>query len=247
MTGLSVVQAPVTRVGVVLPAHNEGLLLGSCLKALTTSCAAATVPTSVVVVLDACTDDSESICERFGVPSIAIGEHNVGRARAAGMARVLASCPDPQRLWLATTDADTIVPPHWIARQLELADDGADAVLGVVILGPSGEVPTRLRRRFEARYGLARATATGRHPHVHGANLGIRASAYLRVGGFPPLAVHEDRHLVESLARTEGLRIVRSPALHVLTSARMEGRCAEGFAQHLRRIDDPGLPAGQVG
>jgi hypothetical protein len=30
------------------------------------------------------------------------------------------------------------------------------------------------------------------HHHVHGANLGMSASAYGAAGGFPPLRTHED-------------------------------------------------------
>ena len=37
------------------------------------------------------------------------------------------------------------------------------------------------------------------HGHVHGANLGVRADAYWRVGGFRPLHVGEDVDLVSRL------------------------------------------------
>ena len=37
------------------------------------------------------------------------------------------------------------------------------------------------------------------HPHVHGAHLGVRGSAYLACGGFPALPVSEDVALVRAL------------------------------------------------
>ena len=44
---------------------------------------------------------------------------NVGAARAAGMTELLRLTPgrDPAAIWLATTDADTVVPPGWLRRQ----------------------------------------------------------------------------------------------------------------------------------
>src|SRR5690606_39684918 len=48
------------------------------------------------------------------------------------------------------------------------------------------------------------------HPHVHGANLGVSAAAYRAVGGFPPLAAHEDQALVAALAR-DGFVLARRP------------------------------------
>ena len=45
------------------------------------------------------------------------------------------------------------------------------------------------------------------HPHVHGANLGVRASAYVLAGGFPRLRSHEDRGIggAASQARVHGV------------------------------------------
>ncbi|GGU51567.1 hypothetical protein GCM10010289_84950 [Streptomyces violascens] len=59
-----------------------------------------------------------------------------------------------------------------------------------------------------------------RHPHVHGANLGVRASAYLSVGGFPPLVVGEDVALVQALER-HGHRILPTDTCPVETSSRL--------------------------
>ena len=52
-----------------------------------------------------------------------------------------------------------------------------------------------MRALFRERY----AAGTGPHSHVHGANLGFRASAYLTAGGFPPVPTAEDHALVAAL------------------------------------------------
>ena len=48
-----------------------------------------------------------------------IRARNVGAARAVGMAGLLrrTAATDPAAVWLATTDADTVVPPGWLRRQ----------------------------------------------------------------------------------------------------------------------------------
>ena len=73
------------------------------------------------------------------------------------------------------------------------------------------------------------------HSHVHGANLGVRGSAYLNVGGFPPLPVHEDRLLLRRLD-VSGATVIRSTRIRVQTSSRLIGRCEGGFAASLRQL-----------
>ena len=87
---------------------------------------------------------------------------------------------------------------------------------------------SEFRERYEA--------GTGQHPHVHGANLGFRGSAYLAAGGFPGLSTGEDHALVAALAVT-GSRVLRTRALSVTTSARRESRAPGGFADYLGQLD----------
>ena len=70
---------------------------------------------------------------------------------------------------------------------------------------------------------------TGSHPHVHGANLGFTAEAYLAAGGFPRLRTAEDHAMVTALGDT-GSRILRSTELSVRTSARQRARAPTASA-----------------
>jgi glycosyltransferase involved in cell wall biosynthesis len=224
-----------TRIGVVVPAHNEELALPGCLAALQAAAAqAAPLPVRILVVLDDCTDRSGEICARFGIETCAIAARNVGAARATGARMLLRREPSPERVWVASTDADTQVEPTWLRDQVDLARAGVDVVLGVVRLRDDGPSP-ELRRAFDEDYERLLAP-DGSHGHVHGANLGIRASVYLRAGGFPPLANHEDRRLVQRLRGMRGVTIERCQRLDVRTSGRIEGRCEDGFAATLARI-----------
>jgi hypothetical protein len=69
--------------------------------------------------------------------------------------------------------------------------------------------------------------------HIHGANLGVSADAYVRAGGFKPLAFDEDIALVNALKAT-GARIAWSAAPRVRTSARLDSRACNGFGDYLR-------------
>ncbi len=221
----------VTRIGVVVPAHNEERLLARCLTALRAASRPVPVPVTFIVVLDDCTDASRDICRQCGVDSQEIKARNVGTARAIGFQTLIDDEPNPARLWLASTDADSQVEPTWLHQQLDLARAGADVVLGVVRLDQDSAAP-ELRHAFDADY-QKHLFDDGTHNHVHGANLGLRASVYLRAGGFPQIPNHEDHRLIHRLRRTPGVIITRSQQLIVSTSARLESRCDGGFAATL--------------
>jgi hypothetical protein len=75
--------------------------------------------------------------------------------------------------------------------------------------------------------------------HVHGANLGVRADAYLRAGGFATLPEHEDVDLVARLRADPRVDVRPSDAADVLTSGRTTGRTPGGYAGYLRASFPP--------
>lgn len=219
-------------VGVVVPAHDEQALLPACLASLRQAArhpALRHVAVHLVTVLDACSDDSGE----HAPGALEVQARNVGVARAAGFTEVLrreAGRP-PGQLWLATTDADSTVPLDWLATQLDLARGGVEVVAGTVRVQDWTEQPATARRRFAATYGSPGAG----HLHVHGANLGLSAAAYLDAGGVPPLALAEDQALVDTL-RSRARRLVSTDRIPVITSGRRESRTVGGFADHLREL-----------
>lgn len=230
-------------VGVTVPAHNEEDLLPACLRALRAAAqTVASLPVHVVVVADNCTDRTVQAAISGGASVISVNAHAVGTARAAGMKELLRHFADLDRrdLWLATTDADTIVPPAWLERQLRYADQGWDAVLGTVSVAEWTDVPAHLPATFAAHYEFGE----GPHPHVHGANLGIRASAYVGAGGFGHLVTAEDHAFVSALTLA-GYSVLRAADIAVTTSARLSGRAPLGFSHLLTKLaaDAPRPPA----
>ncbi|WP_244943337.1 hypothetical protein [Streptomyces inhibens] len=91
--------------------------------------------------------------------------------------------------------------------------------------------------RHNARYFAGRpyGPRLWRHPHIHGANLGVAAAPYLAAGGFPALAHGEDRALVAALERLS-CRILRTDECPVRTSGRLDPRAPQGFGTFLRQL-----------
>ncbi|MFF7196114.1 glycosyltransferase [Streptomyces sp. NPDC008079] len=224
----------VEAIAVVIPAHNEEALLPAALEAVAAAArhpALAAVRIRTVVVADSCRDGTARIAHRAGALVVPVGFRSPGRARATGAEHALAEIAVPhERVWLATTDADSAVPPHWLAHHSALACDGWDAVVGTVTVPTA----TALTARHQLSYEATRPAdgAHWHHPHVHGANLGLSASAYRDVGGFPPLDVGEDHALVAALVG-RGHRVLRTSAAPVMTSPRLHGRARGGFADFL--------------
>lgn len=243
--------------GVVVPAHDEEDLLPRCLAALRRAeRSLAGLPLHLVVAADACGDRTAAVAREAGATVVELRARCVGSARAAGIGEVLRRTGrlDPASVWLATTDADTVVPPDWLARQLAYAVAGWDAVVGTVRVTDWSEHPPAVQRLFEQRYGdgghgTAAGTAAGDggdggdggagHPHVHGANLGFTARAYLAAGGFGPLPTAEDHAFVASLAAVGG-RILRTGEMTVVTSARRLARAPLGFGHFLSTLAEAG-------
>jgi glycosyltransferase involved in cell wall biosynthesis len=225
----------IRRVAVIIPAANEEHQIGRCLSAVAAARrhlyrASATIAVRIVVVLDGCQDRTAVIATASrDVQTVAITAGNVGSARAAGASAALAGAGPPGELWLASTDADSRVPVTWLTAMVNEARRGAHLVLGTVI--PGGGLGPRARAEWLRRHHLREG-----HPHVHGANFGIRGDCYLSLGGWPPLVTGEDTELARRAARTGHLRISRTASIPVVTSVRQDGRAPRGFSSFLREI-----------
>lgn len=213
---------PVTRVAVVIPAHDEREGIRACVDSVLAAAAEVDVPVTVRVVLDTCTDGTgEHVPD--GVETRTVAVRNVGAARAAGVD----DADGGADVWLAHTDADTIVGAEWLRRQLAHADAGADAVAGTIHVRDWSHRPDGVRDLHDRAY-----THADGHGHVHGANLGVRGSAYAAVGGFRPLPESEDVDLVARLDAA-GATVVWAADCPVVTSSRVSRRTGGGFSGHL--------------
>ncbi len=250
------------RTVVVVPARDEEDLLPAALAALQAAVGELhrhepAHQVQVVVVLDSCTDGSRAVVDANPwVSPVVVDVGRVGGARAAGVRQALESAgltakAEPaaapttvavtaageglDTLWLATTDADSQVPVHWLTEQLRLARAGHHLVLGTVSPRPQDLAPHQLTA-WRSDHRLAEG-----HPHVHAANLGLSAECYVAVGGFADVAVHEDVDLAARVVSC-GWTWCATDRTRVLTSGRTTGRAPDGFAGWLRRACTPNSP-----
>jgi len=220
---------------VLIPARNEAELLPQCLRSVlearkqlssTTSC-------DIVVAVDRSTDKTFDIASNMlegkgAVVSLDAGM--VGEARTLAAEVALRRYHGPlNRCWLANTDADCCVPKSWLSDHLMLCGLGAEAVAGTIDVVDFSEHLPGVDLRFRSSYHVA---PDGTHSHVHGANFGVRADAYVRAGGWGSLCTAEDHDLWNRLA-DHGTKRVSVDRVKVLTSGRRIGRAPRGFAATL--------------
>ena len=229
------VQGSIDKIVVVVPARNEEQLLPRCLSALAVAVGEAGPVAdhrppviNVVIVLDRCSDGTAEVTAGWPqFASIRTSGGAVGLARRAGVRHLLPTFDRfTSATWIATTDADSAVPPNWLTVQLAFARNSIDLVLGTVV--PDEGLSDGGRERWDAQHRLVEG-----HTYVHGANLGVRADRYLHAGEFARVDGHEDVRLVSAL---RGLRVseIRTELIPVVTSGRLAGRTPEGFAGYLR-------------
>ncbi|MEO6989225.1 MAG: glycosyltransferase [Aquihabitans sp.] len=235
---------PIDHVAVVVPAHNERERVGATIESIEIARlrvrGRATV--SITVVADRCSDGTAAVASGFLTdPLDAVASANIrsaGGARAIGFQVATMNLARPmETFWMASTDADTLVPAHWLEQQLDLADQGFAAVMGTVALRTDEPARAELRRGFESEYGGLLGAGSGfDHPHVHGANFGIRGDVYVSAGGWADLATGEEHDLIRRV-RSLGWPTVSPTNLVVLTSPRLRARAPDGFAADLCALD----------
>jgi glycosyltransferase involved in cell wall biosynthesis len=215
-------------IAVVIPARDEELTIESSVRhALTAGADPALQGEEVVVIVvgDRCRDRTAERARHAGALVVRTGAGSAGASRHLGARTAL--CLGAR--WLCFTDADSHVEPGWIAAHLACQ---ARMVCGTVSVRDWGHRD----RSLAARHADGYRDVDG-HRHVHGANLGIDATLYQTLGGFPPLRTGEDVALVDA-ALAHGVAVAWSAAPRVTTSARRQARAPGGFAHFLNCLED---------
>lgn len=210
-------------IGVAVPAHNEREHIALTLQSIQSSIVQLGERALVVVVADACNDDTAQAARPWADAVLEIQARDVGTARATGAQWLLEHGVD----WVACTDADSLVPPDWLSAQKALA---CDVFCGIVQVHDWGNYSADVIAAFHA------TTPQDGHPHIHGANMGLSRRAYELVGGFQPAHAHEDVSLIRC-CEAAGLHIERRIRPCVTTSARRDARAREGFGDFLLSLE----------
>lgn len=225
----------ILHIATLIPARNEECLLPRCITSIQRAQEAlpAGISSDLIIAVDSSTDKTYDIArslvgKRGMVLTTNAGNVGVARALAAETA-LMRYAGSRQRCWLANTDADCKVPQTWLLDQVLLAGAGAQAVAGIVDVEDFSEHYAWVADRFRETYHIF---SDGTHPHVHGANLGMRADVYLKAGGWAELATAEDHDLWRRIS-LRGCRRQSVAHLRVVTSGRRIGRAPNGFAAAL--------------
>lgn len=242
---------PNLRACVVVPARNEEDLVGRCLQALADQRLISPEEYEVILVLDGCTDETESRAREAKIRNPRLRLHLLdGPAEGAGHARRVGMEAACARLLgmgrgkglIASTDADTVVAPDWVSAQLGCVDHGARAIGGRIELGDDENLPTDIAgwraERGKQRQAdlLSESRKEGprylEHWQFSGASLALTAEVYEEIGGLEPHAALEDENL-ERILRQRSISIERPLSVTVTTSARLVGRARHGLARDL--------------
>lgn len=219
-------------ISVLIPARNEEELLPRCLNSILK--AKAELPpyctVDIILAVNASSDQTltigKSILGSKG-EVLCLPIPNVGHARKMAAKTALERYKGAlKHCWLANTDSDCEVPRNWLVHQLIRAHSGIQGMAGIVKVDSFGEHDIMVPAQFLNSYVIF---SDGTHPHIHGANLGVRADAYERVGGWKELTTAEDHDLWN---RMSSLKIpkISDANLFVYTSGRRKGRAPHGFA-----------------
>lgn len=239
---------------VAIPARDEAERIEACLNALNRQVLR---PDSVVLILNNCTDATQAITRRMApdlrfrldviIRDLPPARANAGHARRLAM-EVAGEQAGAHGI-LLTTDADSVVPPDWVFRNVEALRRGAEVVCGRAVVDPheAALIPAHLQDDDvqECRLiGLLDDLAWVLDPEMHdppprhteasGASLAVSVAAFRKVGGIPDVSSGEDRAFVRALWMIDA-RVRHDPAIRVTVSGRVVGRAKGGMADTIRR------------
>ena len=188
-------QGDLVGITVVMPAYNAGSFVRGALEAIAGQL---TEEDELIVVDDASSDDTVTVCREFS-QVIALGQ-NGGPARARNEGIRAATKPI-----IAFTDTDCTPASDWLASlRSAFTDDRVDAVMGRVVIPRSTFVgdciaamgfPAGGHVGFEKMWHVA---PDGRTDHISSCNFAARQEVFRSHGVFDesfPLAAGEDAEL----------------------------------------------------
>ena len=254
---------PNVNVVVTIPAKNEERFIAKTLKALAFQKGIGGKPIDfdqfeVVVLCHQCIDRTVDVClemvSEYPWLNLMVVEsdhpeiNNVGGVRRVLMRMATRRISDPSG-YIATTDADTLAGPYWIANILSYRESGYGMVCGAIEVDVAGLTEPekrmlglkqeygRLRTALEDRVLPCEYDPAPRHSDHSGPNLAVRADVYREVGGMPALGFCEDVAFYDSVVY-HGHKVRHCPLTMVRTSGRTDVRAPWGFGAELSTWKD---------
>jgi glycosyltransferase involved in cell wall biosynthesis len=180
---------PVTSVGILIPTHNRASILAQTLATVTRLQVPPGVVTELIVVANACTDETVDVCRQFAatstVPLRCVTEPEPGLSIARNRA-----IAESQSEVLAFLDDDVWVPDNWLSALIrDFEESDADVMGGRVELWwQEISRPDWFDSRFDgylSRLDLGSHWKPVTSPAAAiGANFAFRRTVFDRIGGF---------------------------------------------------------------
>lgn len=182
------------KVSVVVPAYNEEKYLATCLDSLTHQIEQ---PDEIIVVNNNSTDETVAIAKKYPVTIINESEQGMIQARNRGF-------NEANYEIIARTDADTKVPPDWIAKiKKHFEDPHVVAISGsATTYDALNNLSKRAMVQTLKSYLIIMKKVLG-HECMIGPNMAIRTTTWKKIKNFVCLNnndVHEDIDLSIHLA-----------------------------------------------
>ncbi len=182
---------------VIIPAFNEEDSIADCLKSLKKQDYPGKI--EIIVVDNASTDKTAEIARENGAIVLYEGRKGISAARRKGYEKSTGEI-------LAYTDADSKVPPDWIARLNHIfnSDEHIAAVGGFFMFDGVGFIINLLANKiFLPINNLAvKYILSPYSPFLTGSNMALRRDVYEKSGGFDPKIMHaEDIDMAKKAAK----------------------------------------------
>lgn len=181
---------------VLIPFFNERDYIAATIASL----AAQSVPFTLILVDNGSTDDGAAIavaaCRHHGVDHLLLTETTPGKVAALGTGLGWV-----RTRWVATCDADTVYPPHYLAAAGAILAQPGVAIAGSYFIAPHADED---QRQAKARTFLTAARLLPRQCHAGGAGQAFCTAALRAAGGFDPDRwnyVLEDHEVIHRVMR----------------------------------------------
>ncbi len=214
----------VTRISVIVPAHNEERLLPSCLEAIARAGRSVQNQPEVIVVANRCSDRTADVAENLGARVVFDDARTIGRVRNAGGAMATGDI-------LVTVDADSLMSPR------ALGDVERHLATGRIVGDSAVVEPERHSIGVDLTYAIVRAGV--RVSGLGGGMLWCRTGDFHAIHGFnEEMLLAEDLDFARRLrehGRSTGRRFVHLRTAPVVTSTRKFDRFGDWHAFGLIR------------
>lgn len=201
-------------VSVVIPAHNEQKLIARTLKSLKNQ----NYPKDryeIIVVDNASTDKTAAIAAEWGAKVVFEAEKGVQHARQAGFMAARGE-------FIASTDADNILPKNWIlALASELSSSENIVAVGGWFELKKGSIITKTAINKLSRPAIATFKILSRKHVLIGQNFMVKKDIFLKTKGFLDLKpMNEDLMLAQRLSKYGEIKLYYGKNWKVITSPR---------------------------